>query len=195
MHWKSVFAATVLHLLASTPVLGSRQALIAQVKERRRLQQTQRYCPQNDTLPGLLVSGGSFVAPFASDTIVVAARYNEDTNWLSKLRHPVALYQKRCPSCAGIDQEVFFTLPNRGNEAAAYLHFIWRYYEQLPSTVIFVQGGETSWHHNGSLADRISDLHDLSGFLKYPGFVSLNNETTADPARGGSTVTHPTLGE
>jgi hypothetical protein len=53
-----------------------------------------------------------------------------------------------------IDKE---TRLNVGHEALAYLEFIIEHYEYLPTHIVFVHDEEYSWHHEGSLVDRIGD--------------------------------------
>ena len=74
-------------------------------------------------------------------------------------------------------------------EAAAYLHFLSAYYDKLPHAVFFVQASELSWHHSGSLVERIAAASKEST----NGFISLNNETVVDPSLGGVSVVGPVV--
>lgn len=52
----------------------------------------------------------------------------------------------------------FFVKPNKGNEASCYLQFLSDNYNRLPKRIAFFHGSEFSWHHVGSLLDRINYL-------------------------------------
>jgi len=46
---------------------------------------------------------------------------------------------------------------NKGMEASAYLKYILDYYDDLPDRVFFCHDEEYSWHHRGSLVDRMHE--------------------------------------
>jgi Protein of unknown function (DUF3431) len=85
------------------------------------------------------------------DRLVVLSHYNEDLSWLPAVNVPILLYSRTLPTAA------HFVPHNKGREAYCYLHFIGRYYDELP--------GEIGFFH----AHRHSDHQDL------PADVIINN--------------------
>jgi hypothetical protein len=76
----------------------------------------------------------------APKRLVVAAHFREDTSWLNELSQywPVLLLGP-----GGLPE-------NKGNEAMAYLTYIIENYDNLPESVAFVHGHDSSWHTGGS---------------------------------------------
>ena len=46
-------------------------------------------------------------------------------------------------------------VPNVGNEATSYLHYILLHYDTMPKNVIFVHDQDESWHHYGKISQQI----------------------------------------
>ena len=94
--------------------------------------------------------------------IVVIAHYNEDLQWLSKLKYPYTVISKNgCPK---------ETPPNKGFEASSYLQYIINNYDNLCEYTIFLHGHQTSWHHQGNNSDIINSLvfnQDYQNINKY----------------------------
>lgn len=112
--------------------------------------------------------------------IIVTSHWNEDLTWLASSPWPVVLIDKE-----GAESTCFqaqHVIPNRGREASAYLKYIVENYENLPETVAFIHGHETSSHqkHDRPLLDVIAGAN----VAKY-GFVPINNMN-----RGGEFADH-----
>ena len=103
-------------------------------------------------------------------TWVVVSRYQADTAWTQKLAengHPVFIYEHIPNSTSP------YNLPgNKGNEAGAYFKFIVDYYDALPQYIAFIHDHETSWHHKGSLVDKILEHQERK---KRPQYENLNH--------------------
>lgn len=91
---------------------------------------------------------------------VVISRYNRDTAWAERF-HTVApvhimVYDKCNPDNP-------YNVPvNKGNEASAYLKYVVDHYDNLPEFTFFVHDEEYSWHHSGSLIDKLQYALDSS---------------------------------
>lgn len=81
---------------------------------------------------------------------VVIAHYNEDLNWVFKLKYHHTLISRY-----GLPKE---SPPNRGNEASSYLEYIIKNYHKLKEYTIFVHGHETAYHHLTPIQDKINNL-------------------------------------
>ncbi len=84
------------------------------------------------------------------DAHVVIAHYNEDLNWIKKLKYSHTLISRK-----NIPPE---KIPNKGNEASAYLEYIIKNYHQLKEYTIFVHGHKTSYHHPQPIQKKINHL-------------------------------------
>jgi hypothetical protein len=85
--------------------------------------------------------------------VIVVSKYNEDTGWLSKLRHPYVVYTKTD------DTSKYNVHKNKGNEASAYLKYILDHWDSLPEHVAFIHAHESDWHHKKSMADKLNSMH------------------------------------
>jgi hypothetical protein len=55
---------------------------------------------------------------------------------------------------------------NKGHEASAYLKYILDHYDSMPDKVFFCHDEKYSWHHTGSIVDRLGDaLRDGKEFV------------------------------
>lgn len=118
----------------------------------------------------------NFVNP--SVTVVVSHCHGELT-WVNRLWHRTAIYSKateeQWKSCGyfGVSPakpNIQVCLQeNRGNEALAYLTFIVSSYDCLPEEIIFVHDHELSWHHDGSIVDKIHGID-----LRQASYINLN---------------------
>ncbi len=86
----------------------------------------------------------------APDVVVVVSHYDRDISWTRWLEHPVLIYTKEKPGELSVPH-------NKGREASAYLKFIVDHYDRLPERTVFLHEEEYSWHHKGSLIDRVRD--------------------------------------
>lgn len=91
------------------------------------------------------------------DLDVVFVRYSNDIDSLLYKFYNngfhVKVYEKH-PEV--IKQGVRYFVPlNKGNEASGYLKYIIEHYYTLPTHVAFLHDHEFSWHHYGSIFDRI----------------------------------------
>lgn len=59
---------------------------------------------------------------------------------------------------------------NLGTEALAYIEYIVEHYDDLPTHVVLVHDEEYSWHHEGSLVDRVAE--HVGAYVE---LVTLNN--------------------
>ena len=71
---------------------------------------------------------------------VIIAHYNENLCWVTNLKYPFIIISKN-----GIQKE---TPPNRGNEAATYLEYIIKNYNDLSDISIFIHAHQYSWHNH-----------------------------------------------
>jgi len=101
---------------------------------------------------------------------IVTSHWKEDLTWLAQSKWPVNLIDKE-----GADTSPFVpkhVIPNKGQEASAYIKYIIERYDSLPDHVAFIHGHEESWHqfHGRPLLEVIDqaqrDIHD---------YISLNN--------------------
>lgn len=100
------------------------------------------------------------------DVLVVSCEYKEDVSWLDKLPYPHVIYSK-----THADDTRRYLPRNVGAEAEAYLQFIIDRYDDLPNTMVFVHGHETSHHQDGTIGDILASL----GNVKKYNYASLNN--------------------
>lgn len=89
---------------------------------------------------------GSAFDPRDAAAVIVMYRKDVDS-WAQALK-------KMGMSVHIIDKEKRLNL---GHEALAYLEFIIEHYDRLPTHLVLVHDEEYSWHHEGSLVDRIKD--------------------------------------
>lgn len=70
--------------------------------------------------------------------LAVIARYREDVSWVSKLKIPYLIINKGDP----IDNPNCVCIPNsvNGREGHSYIWYILQHYDNLPDSVIFLQG-------------------------------------------------------
>lgn len=61
---------------------------------------------------------------------------------------------------------------NKGLEASAYLKYVLDHYDSMPEKVFFCHDEEYSWHHTGSIVDRLDDaLRRDKAFVNVNHFV------------------------
>ncbi len=89
--------------------------------------------------------------PKQNNAHVVIAHYNEEIDWISKLKYNFTLISRY-----GLEKE---TPPNKGNEASSYLEYIIKNYYKLKEYTIFVHGHETAYHHETPIQDKINNLN------------------------------------
>lgn len=103
------------------------------------------------------------------DSVVIIARYKEDTNWVSKLNKfkNVFIYEKENP-----DKEPYNVPKNKGSEASAYIKFIIDNYDNLPNHLVLLHCHEFSWHHRDSIIDVLDE--SINTFIE---FKNINDPT------------------
>jgi len=74
---------------------------------------------------------------------LVFSRFREDIDWIAQYLsdYPHAIYTRE-PYGGG----PYNLLPNKGNEAAVYMHWIVQNYDDLPPHVMFLHAHRFSWH-------------------------------------------------
>jgi len=75
--------------------------------------------------------------------LIVCAKYNKNTDFLTKTSIPSIVIEK--------NKDV----PNVGTEATSYLHYILQNYDSLPENLIFIHDENGSWHHEGDITDNL----------------------------------------
>jgi hypothetical protein len=91
------------------------------------------------------------------NTVIIIARYKEDTDWVSKLNKfkNIFIYEKEKP-----DKEPYNIPKNRGGEASAYIRFIIDNYDNLPNHLVLLHCHEFSWHHKDSIITVLNESID-----------------------------------
>lgn len=90
---------------------------------------------------------------------VVVSTYIKNTDWTNKLdksKYNVIKYTKN----TSIPESKTNIPLNRGYEASTYLKHIIENYDNLSTKTVFIHDEEYSWHHRGSLIDRINENID-----------------------------------
>jgi len=116
----------------------------------------------------------------AKNAVAVVSCYKRDLNWTTKLLEfvdKIYVYDH-----AKIISENEFILnnscyyyeeiPNKACEASAYLKYMMDNYNNLPEKIILIHDEDYSWHHNGSIIDRIRD-----NIWKNDMYINLNEYT------------------
>lgn len=98
---------------------------------------------------------------------LIIARYKEDTNWMKQTPDGWKKYVI----------EKGFHMPNYGREPLSYLWWIKHHYDNLPDTMVFVQGNPF---------DHVPDLLDKLGVLDIKGFEWLGKDTFVCDQKGRS---------
>lgn len=80
---------------------------------------------------------------------LIVARYNENIEWISTLGYTYTVYNKGEYQ----NRKDFINVPNKGRESETYLRYIVDNYENLPNTMIFLQGNP--YDHCEDLKDQI----------------------------------------
>ena len=99
--------------------------------------------------PVVVVSGGSKpsrwppATDYVSGTVLVLAKYDEDTSWVSQQPYPYVIMTKD-KSLGDVRDNVMM---NKGQEADCYIKFILDNYDDLPPRMIFMQAHQVSWHN------------------------------------------------
>ena len=99
----------------------------------------------------------------SSNTNIILSTYKRSTQWadrLSDLGYQVYRYTKEDPT------SIYNVEKNIGREASTYLKYILDFYESLPEYTVFLHDEEFSWHHKGSIIDRITETIGFNGKYK-----------------------------
>lgn len=104
-----------------------------------------------------------------SNTTIVVARFNENTDFLKNTQFKTIIYEKDNPASK------YNVEKNKGHEATAYLKYILEHYDQLDDYTIFLHCHEFSWHHIGSIIDRINENKNI-----HHTFTNLNSFILGD---------------
>ena len=115
-------------------------------------------CLLSDERSGCDLRGGN--------VFLVVSHWNADMRYLREQPYCYAVFEKRGN---GQDHVIDFAVANRANEASTYLHFLMKYYDDLPETTIFLQDARSSAHN----ADILSVLRHLR--LDNASYMPLNS--------------------
>lgn len=109
--------------------------------------------------------------------LLLVSHFAEDLSWLSEVNTPFIIASK---SIQG--KETLFISENKGNEVAAYLTFIVKYYHKLPSRILFLHGHRTHWHQYFPVAFIIDHLNPSLQYqnVNNLGFVASIREAQTD---------------
>ena len=102
-----------------------------------------------------------------TNTTIVLSCYKRPTEWANKLEaegFDIRRYTKEDPT------SIYNVEKNIGMEASTYLKYCMDTYETLQEYTIFLHDEEFSWHHEGSIIDRIMENIGFEGDYK-----TLNN--------------------
>ena len=114
------------------------------------------------------------------NTTIVISCYKKAIPWTDRLRKmgfDIRAYTKEDPTSEyNVDKNI-------GMEATTYLKYIMDSYETMSEYVIFIHDDEFSWHHEGSIIDRITEkigsnapYHTLNNSHNLPYFYKDYNE-------------------
>lgn len=78
------------------------------------------------------------------NVFLVVSHWNADMRYLREQPFCYAVFEKRGN---GQDHVIDFSVANKANEASTYLHFLMKYYDDLPETMIFLQDARASAHN------------------------------------------------
>ncbi|KAJ3185933.1 hypothetical protein HDU85_000847 [Gaertneriomyces sp. JEL0708] len=99
------------------------------------------------------------------EKLVIVSRTREDVSWmplhLGKCI-PYIIYEKDNPQAE-------HRMPNKGNEASAYLKFILDNWQKLPERMAFIHGHRQSWHSTAPIDELLLRGNwDAAPFIKIP---------------------------
>jgi len=98
---------------------------------------------------------------------VVISRYNEPTDWIKSIPCNYIVYNKgEDIKDSEISKDNIIKVPNEGREAETFLRYIVSHYDQLPDSIVFLQGNPFD-HHPNTLSDL--KLEEFGGILKMGG--------------------------
>jgi hypothetical protein len=89
---------------------------------------------------------------------VLSSHYNENLDWISKIKYPVQVFSKT------IKDENFIDF-NKVQEAPAYLKYIIKNWDNLPDFTFFVHGHEFAYHQTDSIVNLINTCIFNSEFI------------------------------
>jgi hypothetical protein len=98
-----------------------------------------------------------------SNTVIVVSCYKRPTEWADRLEamgFEVRRYTKEDPT------SMYNVERNAGMEASAYLKYCMDFYDCLPEYTVFLHDEEFSWHHEGSILDRITEALGWQGAFR-----------------------------
>ena len=122
----------------------------------------------------------------SSTHMVVVARHDEDVTWVPTV---AASWPDGGAGFVIIDHggSTHNSVPaNKGKEASAYLSYVTQRYDSLPEWIFFVHANLTSWHHDGTLGERLVAAWKLAQATGRR-YIEINNFRQAgglDRARG-----------
>lgn len=90
---------------------------------------------------------------------VVVSRYNKSTEFIKKIENiKIDNIHINCYVYDKLNSQNPFNIPvNKGNEASVYLKYIIDFYDDLPDFTFFIHDEEFSWHHSGSIIDKLKE--------------------------------------
>ena len=95
---------------------------------------------------------------------VVISRYKESTDWVKFIPCNYIIYNKgEDIRDTEIPKDNIIKVPNEGREAETFLRYIVSHYNQLPDSIVFLQGNPFD-HHPNTLSDL--KLEEFGGILK-----------------------------
>ena len=104
-----------------------------------------------------------------ANTVILVSCYTKDTSWADRLM--AAGFEVRRYEKENVDAP-YYVEKNVGMESSSYLKYCVDNYDatRLPEYTIFLHDEEFSWHHQGSIVDRIIEQIGFAGSYK-----TLNN--------------------
>jgi hypothetical protein len=109
------------------------------------------------------------------DTLIVISKYEENIDWVYKLKHPYIVYDKSTNPL-----KISIPRPNIGREAETLLYYIITKYDSLPNKTIFLQGDPRSnpvAYSYEQVIDELNKEHDsiLKPILTWEGHTYIDD--------------------
>ena len=128
---------------------GLRTALTSEVcsractASRLRKREANRTRSSAEPPPCLLGGAEAGCDPRRGNVLLVVSHWNADVRYLREQPFCYVVFEK---SGNGQNHVLDFSVPNKANEASTYLHFLLKFFDELPETMLFLQDGRSSKH-------------------------------------------------